>query len=180
MKMIPITIATSFALLAGPAFSAGSETPTPPKPSETTLKCDKGFVWDKKKKECVEIEESSLSDDAIYDNARELAYAEQYTNALNLLDRAENPRDARILTYKGYAHRRAGRTMKGMSYYRQALRADPNYVLARSYMGQAFIQQGKSAAAKQQLKKIAAISGTDNWPYEALAKAIKGDTSTDY
>lgn len=179
-KFNAISLATSIALLSTPAFSAGSNTPEAPKPSETTLKCDKGFVWDKKKKDCVEIEESSLSDDAIYDTARELAYDTQYSNALKLLARAENPRDPRILTYKGYAHRRAGQTMKGMSYYRAALKIDPTYVLARSYMGQAFVKQGKPYAAQKQLQKIASIAGTDNWPYQSLALALKGDSTTDY
>jgi len=179
MKFTPLMAAATAALIASPVFAAGSSTPEKPTQSETTLECEEGQVWNVETEQCVAIDKSDLSDNSIYDNARELAYDGQYNNALKLLARAENPRDPRILTYKGYANRKAGNFSKGMSYYRAALRADPNYVLARSYMGQALIQKGANYAAKQQLDQIASIAGKDNWPYQALEQALAGK-NTDY
>lgn len=162
------------------AFAAGSDTDSTPKPTETTTQCEKGMVWDKKEKECVKIKESNLSDDSIYENARELAYAGQFDNAIELLTRAENQNDPRILNYLGFSHRKAGRTALGMSYYQQALAIDPKYDLARSYMGQSLVKQGKLGAAQEQLALIAQNSGTDNWPYQSLATAITTGNSSNY
>lgn len=182
MNIFPLIAAGTVALAVttSGAFAAGSETPTKPTKSETTQDCEKGFVWDKKKEECVKIEASIMPDDEIYKNARELAYDGQYDNALKLLAMADNPRDPRILTYQGYANRKAGRVAKGMEYYQQALNIDPTFVLARSYMGQAFVQTGQIDAAEEELVQIAALSGTNNWPYQSLARAIRGDITTDY
>ena len=66
-----------------------------------------------------------------------------------------------------------------MDYYQQALSIDPNFILARSYMGQGFVKAGNVKAAEEQLMLIASAAGTDNWPYEALQRAINGE-DTDY
>ncbi|PIB24979.1 hypothetical protein BFP76_07465 [Amylibacter kogurei] len=181
MKFAPLITTTSIAIgLAMPIFAAGSGTPEKPKPTQTTMECEKGFVWDEKTEKCVEIEESNLNDDQIYQNARELAYANQYENALRLLDMAANPRDPRILTYKGYAHRKAGRVDLANTYYTAALEIDPTNITARSYMGQGMLRSGNTTGAVDQLIEIASLSGKDNWPYRALANAIRGDLTTDY
>lgn len=179
MKHTLTIAASALALSTSIGFAAGSGSSSEPKPTETTQQCEKGFVFDKKEAACVEIKDSKLNDDAIYENARELAYDGQFDNALELLARAENPRDPRILTYQGFAHRKSGHFSKGMDYYQQALSIDPNFILARSYMGQGFVKAGNVKAAEEQLMLIASAAGTDNWPYEALERAINGE-DTDY
>jgi tetratricopeptide (TPR) repeat protein len=162
------------------AIAAGSDSNNPPKPTATTKECKKGKVWNKDKKRCVKIEQSNLDDNRIYENARELAYDGQYENALKLLELAANPSDPRILNYKGYTNRKMGNTKTAMEYYQQALDIDPDYILARSYFGQAKMQNGDIAGAKEQLALIAGISGTDNWPYKSLFKALQGENKWDY
>nr|WP_316655266.1 tetratricopeptide repeat protein [uncultured Gellertiella sp.] len=162
--------------LSAPAFAAGSQSDetTPPVKTETTKKCTDGKVWDKKKKECVKPDQASMNDDEIYSAAREFAYAEQYDNAINVLKLAHNQNDPRILNYLGYSNRKAGRMELGMSYYKKALQIDGNYILARSYMGQALIQQGDINGAKVQLVEIRDRGGEGTWAYRSLLGSLNG------
>jgi tetratricopeptide (TPR) repeat protein len=157
-------------------WAAGSEdddTAPPPK-TETTTKCKDGKVWDKAKKECVNPKKSSLSDDQLFQAAREFAYAEQYQNAINVLKLAKNQNDPRILNYLGYSNRKAGRMQIGMNYYHKALQQDENYILARSYMGQALLQQGDVQAARVQLVEIRDRGGENTWAYRSLLQSLNG------
>jgi Flp pilus assembly protein TadD len=159
-------------------FAAGSDDTTPPVKTETATECKDGQVWDEKKAECVNPVQGSLSDDAIYKAARELAYDGQYENALKVLAVAENPDDPRILNYKGFANRKAGRAEEGMAYYQAALAIDPDYILARSYMGQALVAEGDILGARDQLVEIEARGGRDTWAYAALEQALFGNETT--
>jgi Flp pilus assembly protein TadD len=116
----------------------------------------------------------SFNDDELYRAAREFAYDGQYDNAITALRLAENQNDPRILNYLGYANRKAGRMDLGMSYYRKALQADENYILARSYMGQALMEQGDVQAARVQLVEIRDRGGEDTWAYRALLQSLNG------
>lgn len=162
--------------LAAPAFAAGEETDetSPPPKTETTTKCTDGKVWDKKKKECVKADQSGFNDDDLYKAAREFAYAGQYGNAIHVLHLASNQNDPRILNYLGYSNRKSGHMELGMEYYRKALQADGNYILARSYMGQALIEQGDVNAAKVQLVEIRDRGGENTWAYRSLLQSLNG------
>jgi tetratricopeptide (TPR) repeat protein len=160
------------------AVAAGSDDSAPPEPTETTTECADGQIWDDTAKACVTPEQGAMSDDALYRAARELAYAGHYDHALAVLAVAENQNDPRILNYKGFAHRKAGRMAEGMAYYQAALAIDPDYVLARSYMGQALVAEGDVLAARDQLQEIAARGGRDSWAYAALEEALLGRETT--
>lgn len=166
--------AASFATVT---LAAGSDSTTPPVKTETTQKCKHGKVWDIKKKLCVNAKTSALSDDDLYNAARELAYDGQYNNALNVLAAASNQNDPRILNYKGFALRKSGHLADGMVFYQAALKIDPNYILARSYMGQALITEGDYVGAKAQLLQIADRGGKDTWAYTALDNALRGEAT---
>jgi tetratricopeptide (TPR) repeat protein len=170
------TLATmSFASIG---FAAGSDSTEPPIKTETTQVCENGQIWDEKKAECVNPQSGALSDDTLYGAARELAYDGQYDNALKVLAVAENQNDPRILNYKGFANRKAGRMEEGMAYYQAALAIDPDYILARSYMGQALVSEGDFLGARDQLLEIEARGGRDTWAYAALEKALLGEETT--
>lgn len=161
------------------AFAAGSEdddTAPPPK-SKTTTECTDGKVWDKDKKECVKPKESGFNDDKLFQAAREFAYAGQYDNAIAVLKLAKNQDDPRILNYLGYSNRKAGRMELGMSYYRKALQHDENYILARSYMGQALLEQGDVQGARVQLVEIRDRGGENTWAYRSLMQSLKGQVT---
>lgn len=159
-----------------PVYAAGEETDEtkPPVKTETTTECKDGKVWDIEKKECVEPKKSGFNDDQLYKAAREFAYAGQYGNAIEVLHLAKNQDDPRILNYLGYANRKSGHMELGMRYYRKALQADDNYILARSYMGQALIEQGDTEGAKVQLVEIRDRGGENSWAYRSLLQSLNG------
>ena len=167
-------IAASFSTMA---FAAGSDSSEPPTPTETTSKCPEGFVYVPEDNVCRKPKETNFTDDQIYNNARELAYDGQYETALELLEMAKNPNDPRILNYKGFANRKAGNADVAMSYYQAALDIDPNYILARSYMGQGLVAEGRMDEALAQLEEIEARGGRDTWAWAALDKAIHGEVT---
>ncbi|WEX76543.1 hypothetical protein PYH37_004856 [Sinorhizobium numidicum] len=169
------TLAAFTASIASQAAMAiGEDNSEPPKKTKTSTECREGQVWDAKRNRCVDAKRSDLSDDILFDAARELAYAEQYENAIEVLGAMKDQQSARVLNYLGYANRKAGRTELGMQYYRRALQADENYILARSYMGQALVEQGRMQEAKLQLVEIRDRGGENTWAYKALLQSLGG------
>lgn len=173
-KIILFTFAAFAAAMASEFAMAVGEDSEPPKKTKTTAECTDGKVWDAEQKKCVEAKESGLSDDILFDAARELAYAGQYDNAIKVLAAMKEQGSARVLNYLGYANRKAGRMEIGMRYYKRALQADENYILARSYMGQALIEQGRIEEARVQLVEIRDRGGENTWAYRALLQSLGG------
>lgn len=139
----------------------------------TTVTCRKGKIWDKQKKKCVVIKkESNLSDDNLYEAARDLAYNLRYDEAIATLKLAANQNDPRILNYLGYSTRKLGDVEAGLKYYQTALKADPDYTLVREYMGEAFLQLGQVEKAQEQLAEIKSRCGTDCQEYAMLDEQI--------
>ncbi|MCU0832205.1 MAG: hypothetical protein MUC58_11965 [Rhizobiaceae bacterium] len=177
-----LTLSTVFiALMAVNAHAVGDDSSgseEAPKPTQTTVECKKGEVWDDKEKKCIEMKDSGmrgiLGDDGLYDTARELAYFGRPEEAIILLRQIAGQQQARVQNYLGFAHRKAGHMEIAMLHYNMAIAMDPDHVLARSYMGQGLLEEGKFAAAYAQLKEIEARAGTDNYAYEQLALALEG------
>ena len=175
------------------ARAADSDTTTPPVATETTTTCTDGKIWNEEKKECVAPEDMKPAeatpteeqkkseieiDNKLYEAAREFAYAGQYENALRALRAASNQEDPRILNYLGYNTRKLGNMELGMSFYKRALQKDENYILARSYMGQALIEQGDIEGARVQLVEIRDRGGENTWAYRALLQSLGGERTT--
>lgn len=167
-------------LLSAPAFAVGSDDETPPTPTETTQTCEDGQIFDEKTKACVDADKQSLNDDDRYRAVRELAYAGRYDSALGVIAAADNAQDARFLNYRGFILRQRGDMGGALALYAAALRADPDYILARSYMGMGLAQMGHRGAARSQLEQIAARGGADTWAYRALAAALSGKGAPTY
>ena len=123
---------------------------------------------------------SGLDDETLYQAARELANDGQYAETLAVLDAMSDQRDDRVLTYRGFAHRKAGDVDAGMAYYRAALEINPDNLLVRSYMGQALAQMGDIEAAREQLTEIRLRGGRGNWPEYTLRSAIGSGQSYNY
>ena len=152
-------------LLAAPAFALGDGTSSAPT-------CPKGKVLDKKSNKCKDASRGAVDDESLYEYGRALAFAGRYNEAIGVLSLAADKSDPRILNYLGYSHRKAGRVLVGLGYYQEALRRDPNYTLVREYMGEAYLQQGDVASARQQLDEIEKRRGKDSREYVALAEQI--------
>ena len=168
-------------LMSGASFAAGSDSSgsaTPPVKTKTSTECKTGEVWDKKTEACIDGKKSSFNDSQLYDAARELAYFGRPDDAIDLLAQMSDQNDPDVLNYLGFANRKAGRVDVGMDYYRQALTLNPDHVLARSYMGQALLEQGDIGAAKEQLVQIRRRAGTVNYAYVQLDQALRGNVTT--
>ncbi len=163
-----------------PAFSAGGDSPTPPTPSDTTKTCNGKRVWDEAKGRCVRPKQSSLNQDGLYDAARELAYAGRNEDAQAVLSAMADQGDARVLTYWGFTHRKLGNRALAQAFYDQAIAQDPNNLLARSYMGQGFVEEGQFGLALAEWKEIRARGGEGTWPETSLRQALETGATTSY
>lgn len=180
---------TSIALVAslvlpGAALAAGGGGSAPPKPTETTTKCKKTEVWDKKAKKCVDAEEGAetgqLDNDTLFGAARELAYAGRPDDALVVLGAMTEGESDRVLTYKGFSYRKAGQFREGLHYYQLALEQNPDNILARSYLGQAYVEQKAMDLAMVQLDEIVARDGSGTWAEQSLRQAIETGQTYNY
>jgi len=177
--MYRFALAIAATAIAVPAFAV-SENPTPPKPTATTTNCKDGQIFDEKTKTCLDAEKQSFNDDERYRAVRELAYAGDYDRALRIISSADNLKDPRFLNYRGFINRKTGNMSAAMAYYHAALRIDPDYILARSYMGMGLASMGHKGAAQAQLEEIARRGGADTWAYEALNATLNGKTGATY
>ena len=167
-------IAAVFPLAFAPflAFAAGSDNTAPPTPTATTTTCDEGLVFDEKTKKCIAPVEGRLDDDTLYQAVRELAYAGKYDGALKVLSAMSDQSDDRVLTYLGFINRKMGNVERGLDYYDVALKQNPDNILARSYLGQALVEQGEIEMAQAQLDEITARGGAGTWAETSLRQAI--------
>jgi tetratricopeptide (TPR) repeat protein len=161
-------------------LAAGSDSSSPPSGTETTGQCTDGKVWDASTKACIAPKHSGLSDEVLISAARELAYDGQYAAVLAVLDAVSDPEDDMVLTYRGFAHRKMGDMKTGMAWYARALDRNPDNILARSYMGQGFLQDGDLLGARAQLLEIRDRGGEDTWAEASLEQAILTGTAPSY
>lgn len=160
------------ALLPLPALAAGSDDTEPPAPSETTTICENGQVWDAQAAACVNPEDARLDDDTRFRAVRELAWAGRPLEARRVLAAMTEGETDRVMTYQGFTLRKSGQIEAGLRAYEAALTRNPGNVLARSYYGQALVEQGETEMARVQLAAIRAHGGAGSWAETALARAI--------
>lgn len=175
-------ILTTLLLSALPfaALAVGSDETTPPTPTETTTNCAEGQIFDAETKACKNPADASLDDDSRFDAVREFAYAGRYPEALKTLAAMQEGDSDRVLTYKGFLTRKSGDMAGGMAYYARALDMNPDNILARSYMGQALVEQGDIAAAARQLDEIRRRGGAGSWAEASLAHAVGTGQTLNY
>ncbi len=87
-----------------------------------------------------------------------LAKSGKYEEALAYLALA-NASDERVQTYIGYATRKLGKVDAALPHYAKALEINPNYTVARAYLGEAYLSRGDAARAKVELQEIASRCG---------------------
>ncbi|MDF1729115.1 MAG: tetratricopeptide repeat protein [Sulfitobacter sp.] len=166
MKQFLLATALTLPLATGAFAAGGGDETAPSKP-----KCKAGEVYDKDSKSCVVAREGALDTDGFYENVRSLSHDGRYDEAQAIL--ALMPQDDdRTLTYLGFTYRKQGDLARGMGYYTQALALNPANVLARSYMGQGFVEEGRMSEALEQLRAIRAHGGTGTWAEASLRTAI--------
>ncbi|MEO1749115.1 MAG: tetratricopeptide repeat protein, partial [Pseudomonadota bacterium] len=97
---------------------------------------------------------------------------------LSVLTLIDNQKTPEVQNYLGYTMRKVGDLDKSLVYYQTALELDPDYTLARSYMGIALLQKGDNRGALEQMVEIENRVGTQTREYgllfDAVAKATEG------
>jgi len=150
-----------------PVVAAGSPSTSSPPP-----KCKAGYVWSTSKKKCIKKTSSLMNDEDLYIQARAFVEDKNYAEALELLQRIKNQNQPKVLNYIGFSTRKLGDVDKGITFYKKALALDPNYNIAREYLGEGYLQKGDLKSAKQQLAEISKRCGTSCEAYEDLAEEI--------
>ncbi len=155
------------AVFSIPEVALGADDPTP-----TAPKCAEGEVYSPTAQKCVKKTSNLINDEDRYNTSVQLARSGKYHSAINLLKTIANQDDPRVLTYLGFSNRKLGKMDIGEAYYKKALEIDPNYLLAREYLGEGYVSQGKKDLALAQLKEIENRCGTTCREYGLLKKAI--------
>ncbi|WP_436638308.1 tetratricopeptide repeat protein [Microbaculum sp. FT89] len=137
--------------------------------------CPRGQIFDGRTGQCIKQSSTTIDDTSRYTYGSWLARTGRYGEAIEVLSLVENKDDPRVLNYLGYANRQLGRFEVGLGFYRQALAADPDYVKAREYLGEAYLVLDRPALAREQLREIGMRCGTGCEEYALLAEAIADD-----
>jgi len=116
--------------------------------------------------------DSSLSQDQIYSLGYWQAKNGEHAAALATLRTAGNQDDPRVQTMIGFALRKLGRVDAAFGYYFKALATRPDATTTRQYLGEAYLQIGDPARAREQLAEIAKRCGIACEDYTALAEEI--------
>jgi Tfp pilus assembly protein PilF len=77
-----------------------------------------------------------------------------------------------VLNATGFATRKLGDVDGALPYYARALEINPNYAVAREYLGEALLAKGDVASARAQLGEIERRCGKACAPYAELTKQI--------
>jgi tetratricopeptide (TPR) repeat protein len=153
------------ALVAAPGEALAQKGDSTPKPA-----IDCNLKKNQKKAACQN--KHKLDDEELFRAGYWLARDGHYAEAIDFLSHARSDSDPRILTYLGFANRKLGNVDVAMGFYARALAADPNYTIARAYLGEALLLQGERAKAEGELAEIAARCGPGCEEYKELADAI--------
>lgn len=116
--------------------------------------------------------DSSLNQDQVYSLGYWQAKSGDYGAALATLRSAGNQDDPRVQTLIGFTLRKLGRVDEAFGYYFKALASRPDATTTRQYLGEAYLQIGDAARAREQLAEIAKRCGRTCEDYAALAEEI--------
>jgi len=120
---------------------------------------------------CVGTADVGLSDAEAFYAGYWLARNGRYAEALSYLRLAKQP-DERVLTYIGFATRKLGDVDGALPYYARALALNPDYSVARAYLGEAYLARAEPERARAELAEIARRCGTSCAEHADLAGHI--------
>lgn len=172
MALFVRTSVIALACLPTLILAAGDES-TAPVETPTSTECTGAQIYDPATKTCVDSQESHLDDATRIKAARELAAFDRPRDALAVLDHVAQADTPEVLTLRGFATRKAGDFDAGRTLYDAALSLDPDYALARSYLGQALAERGDTVGARQQLALIRQAGGRGTWAERSLASSVE-------
>lgn len=88
-----------------------------------------------------------------YLRAERMVRVGAYEEAIGLFEEIleTEPRNADVLNYLGYSHRKLGETGEALDYYLAALKSEPEHVGANEYLGELYLEMGDLAKAEERL-----------------------------
>ncbi len=175
-----LMILPGLAFAAGGADPAGGTWTNPPATTKTTKTCEGVQVWDASTKKCVNPKQSGLDQETLLGAVRELAYAGRNEDAQGVLRVMADQNSDMVLTYWGFTSRKLGKGALAQAYYMRAITNNPDNILARSYMAQGFVAQGRIDEATAQLHEIRARGGKGSWAEVSLDEAIRTGNTYNY
>src|SRR5262245_61298879 len=166
---LTLTIGSAFAQGGGGSSSGGSSNGGA---SGTVSTCPSGKVYSKKKHKCVAQSSEIIPDKDLMEQGWVLAKSGKLVKGRELFQLVRETGSPDRLNGLGYSNRKLGNFELGISYYKQALSIDPNYLDAREYLGEGYAKIGKIELAKEQLAEIQRRCGVTCEQSVELAEAI--------
>ena len=174
-------------LMMSPAHAAGGGSPAPTsgpscssKTTKNSCQAQAHCYWSGSANKCKKRKNQSELSPAqkLYAEGRILAKTGKYQDAIKVLKTADQ-KDPHVLNYLGYSYRKSGDLTTAITYYKAALAIDPDFVLAREYLGEGYVKAGRLDLAKLELAEIGKRCGKGCKEYVELAAVIAGtDTAT--
>jgi tetratricopeptide (TPR) repeat protein len=95
----------------------------------------------------------------LINDAKKLIKKEKYKRAIEKLEKAkkEEPGNADVFNYLGFAHRKIGDYDNSKIFYEEALAIEPNHKLALEYQGELFLTLHDISSAQSNLIKLEAL-----------------------
>lgn len=196
--LLSIALLVSYGSNAQAAGGGGGDATSPPKATATTKDCfaerqwdpeikkyvkyseKVNGVWDRELRRCIRPDKAGyLKSELLEDTVRELAYADRHIEAQLVLAQMDQTSDF-VLTYLGFTNRMLGNRRDAARFYTAALKQNPDNILARSYMGQGFVAEGKIVDARAQLTEIRTRGGKGTWAEKSLMSSIETGTGYSY
>lgn len=175
MSLSKYTLPAVFTLmlsLASLSFTTHMSHAAPSDPAPQPKQCKEGYVYSDALKKCVKKTSEVLTDQDLYVAAVGHINSGNYETSLDLLWRIKYQSQPKVLNYIGFATRKLGRIEEGIAYYKQALKIDADFVQARQYLGEGYLQKGLVEKAKEELSEIANRCGTSCDHYKTLSQQI--------
>lgn len=158
-------------LLAVTASGSGAEQRLSKDVGPVSGACDRFEKGSQSWSSCVGVAKAGMPENELFYAGYWLAKSGKYEEALGYLELASK-RDERVETYIGYATRKMGNVEAALPHYARALDLNPNYVVARAYLGEAYLSQGDKSRAKAELQEIGARCGVTCVEYRDLESQI--------
>lgn len=120
---------------------------------------------------CAGATQAAMPDKELFYAGYWLAKTGKYAEALGYLNRV-TVKDEKVLTYIGFATRKLGDVNAALPFYTKALAANPEYAVARAYLGEAYLTLGQREKAAAELGEIERRCGATCAAYADLASHI--------
>jgi tetratricopeptide (TPR) repeat protein len=145
--------------------------------AQRSKKCKKNYIYSRSKKRCIRKWSQIIPDVELKEQGWALAYAGEFKSAIDVFSHIAAKNDPEALNGLGYSHRKLGMVRRGIGFYQKALKINPDYILAREYLGEGYVAAGRINLAKRQLSEIKKRCGTTCREYTILASVIKSEST---